>query len=288
MNTLCITASAKINWRLKIIGRRPDGYHLLCGLMQNISLADSVYLRESREDSCYVSRGPAIRQEDNLAYAIWLRLKRELELPYSLEIEIEKRIPVGGGLAGGSADAAAVLTGVNELFELGLSREELSVFGLKLGADIPFCLLGGLAKAQGVGENLTPLPPPPPLPLLLVNPGCSLPTAQVFARYAQSARQFAAEQAEDAACSKLAKSLQEGDIPAILSLLDNDLTVAARKLCPAIAKLEQRLDALGLSALLCGSGATMFVLPQSASELKAAKSALADLPWMCEVTTENP
>jgi 4-diphosphocytidyl-2-C-methyl-D-erythritol kinase len=197
-----------------------------------------------------------------------------------MEIVIEKRIPLGGGLAGGSGDAAAVLKGANGLFQLGLAREELSALGLRLGADIPFCLLGGLARAQGVGERLTKLPLPPALPLLLVNPGLSLPTAQVFARYSQSGAVFAAEQVEETACAALAQALARGTKPAIEALLENDLAPSARQLCPVIAVLEQRLRALGLSPLLSGSGGTLFALAESTAALKEAAQSLADLPWV--------
>ncbi|MCL1906120.1 MAG: 4-(cytidine 5'-diphospho)-2-C-methyl-D-erythritol kinase [Clostridiales bacterium] len=287
MNPLCIAAPAKINWRLKIVGRRPGGYHLLCGLMQTISLADTVYLRESRQDTCRISPECGLTQEDDLAYKAWLLLKRELALTCCLEIVTEKRIPLGGGLAGGSADAAAVLKGANELFGLGLSREELSTLGLKLGADIPFCLMGGSAKAQGVGERLTPLPPPPPLPLLLVNPGISLPTGEVYARYAKSGLAFALEQAEEAACVKMSLALQQGDVPAINALLENDLAAAAREVCPAIAELEGRLTALGLLPLISGSGGTVFALAKNAADLAKARQALKDIPWVVEAYTVN-
>ena len=283
MKALCIEAPAKINWRLKVMGRRPDGYHLLCGLMQTISLADTVYLCESRQDSCRISAGPAIRQEDNLAFRAWLLLKRELGLGYSLEIAIEKRIPVGGGLGGGSADAAAVLKGANDLFQLGLSREYLSGLGLKLGADIPFCLLGGLAKAEGVGERLTPLPPPTALPLLLVNPGFSVSTARVFEHYAQSGCAFASAKEENEACAKLSLALKSGDIPAIRALLDNDLAASARRLHPAIGELEQRLRILGLTPLLCGSGGTLLALAENAAAQTKARQALKEVSWLAEV-----
>ena len=284
MSTLTIEAAAKINWRLKIVGRRPDGYHLLCGLMQSISLADTIYLRTGARDSCRISIGPPIKQEDNLAYAAWLLLKRELNLGYSLEIEIEKRIPPGGGLGGGSADAAAVLNGANELFELGLSLEDLSRIGLLLGADIPFCLLGGLAQAEGVGEKLVSLPPPD-MPLLLVNAGFRVPTAQVYAHYAQSGYAFAAASAEREICAKLSAALNSGDIPAINALLDNDLAQSVRQLYPAIGALEQQLRALGLTPQISGSGGTVFALVESSGALKKAKQALANVPWVTETYT---
>jgi len=287
MEPLCIKAPAKINWRLKIIGRRPDGYHELCGLMQSISLADTIYLSASRHDSCRISTGPDIRPKDNLAYKAWLLLKRELSLDCCLKIVIEKRIPLGSGLGGGSADAAAVLKGANDLFKLGLSREKLSCLSLSLGADIPFCLLGGLAKVEGIGERLIPLPPAPPLYLLLVNPGFGVSTARVFEHYAQSSFRFAAKQAEQEACAKLAAALKLGDIPAIRTLLDNDLAASARLLYPTIAKLEQRLGALGLTPLVSGSGGTVFALMESAAALSEAKQVLADLPWVTEAHTIN-
>ncbi|MCL1975788.1 MAG: 4-(cytidine 5'-diphospho)-2-C-methyl-D-erythritol kinase [Firmicutes bacterium] len=285
MNSLFIEAPAKINWRLKILGRKKDGYHLLCSLMQNICLTDTIFLSISRQDSCLISKGPAIFQEDNLAYAAWLLLKRELGLTYGLKIRIEKRIPIGAGLGGGSADAAAVLKGANELFDLGLSREELSGFGLKLGADIPFCLLGGLAKAEGVGEKLTPLPLPPPLSLLLANPGYSVSTREVFADFSLSNQAFALEKKENAACFELSQALLAGDIYAIIALMENDLTASAYRLCPPIYKLAQSLRALGLNPLLCGSGGTLITLAENSDALAKAKVALAFVPWLVQVKT---
>jgi 4-diphosphocytidyl-2-C-methyl-D-erythritol kinase len=149
-----------------------------------------------------------------------------------------------------------------------------------LGADIPFCLLGGLAKAEGVGEGLTPLPLPPPLPLLLVNPGFSVSTARVFKHYAQNKYAFADKQIEQKTCTKLALALRYGNIQAIWTLQDNDLAKSARLLYPALGKLEQRLRGIKLMPLLCGSGSTILALTENATILSQAKQALANLPWV--------
>ncbi|MCL1816836.1 MAG: 4-(cytidine 5'-diphospho)-2-C-methyl-D-erythritol kinase [Clostridiales bacterium] len=280
METLLLHAPAKVNWRLKVIGRRKDGYHLLCGLMQAISLTDTIYISDSASDNCYISKGPTIRQECNLAYKAWQLLKQELRLAYCLEIGIEKNIPLGGGLGGGSADAAAVLKGANDLFHLGLSLKELCGLGLRLGADVPFCLMGGLAKVEGIGERLASLPVLSQLPLLLVNPGLSISTAAVFRHYAQNAFAFADAAKENTACTQLALALNQGDIPAIKALMENDLAVNAVQLCPAIGTINQRFKAIGLKPLLCGSGSTIFTLLENMADLKKAKEALADLPWV--------
>ena len=300
MDILSIAAPAKINWRLAVTGRRADGYHLLIGLMQSISLHDTVHLRLSDVDSCRVTPPLPLGQQDNLAFKAWQLLKSHLKLKHCLEIVIEKRIPVGGGLGGGSADAAAVLKGANELLDLRLGLDELTVLGRPLGADVPFCLLGGLAKAAGTGEILAPLTAPPPLRLLLANPGFAVPTtqeampdgsdefwvptAQVFKHFRESGKPFADANAEEKACEKLAQALAQGDIAAINNLLANDLAPSARQLYPQISLLEQQMRNLGLAPLLSGSGGTVFAIIENC-KWQMANGKLKDLNYRWQIVS---
>lgn len=182
MDSVQIKAPAKINWGLEVVGRREDGYHLLRSLMQTVDLCDDLRLSKAQRDECRCE--PLLPDaEPNLALRAWLALKAELGLSQCLAIEIEKKIPVAAGLGGGSADAAAVLRGANYLLGLGLSLEQLCEIGLKLGADVPFCLHGGLALVEGIGELVTPLQAGRTYDLILVDPGIPVPTAKVYTIY---------------------------------------------------------------------------------------------------------
>ncbi|MCL2496422.1 MAG: hypothetical protein FWF04_03280, partial [Clostridiales bacterium] len=186
-----------------------------------------------------------------------------------------------------SADAAAVLKGANALLDLGLGLDELSALGRSLGADVPFCLLGGLAKAEGVGDILTPLIAPPPLHILLVNPGFTVPTAQVFNHYRENGKPFANAIEEEKLCRQLSQALAHGDVAAINSFLANALSSSAQQLYPPIRLLEQRMRAVGLNPLLSGSGGTLFALLESEIALRQAQRELKDLAWLTGAITIN-
>ena len=181
-----LKAFAKVNYALDVVGLRPDGYHEIRTVMQSVSLADEVTVErvangfELRVEPDDPGIGPA---EDNTAYRAW-RLLCELcgaELP--ARVTLRKNVPAGAGLGGGSSDAAAVLRGLDELFGLGLSAAELRGVGERIGADVPFCLVGGTALAEGIGETLTPAPAPPDHRLLIVKPPRSAETGKVYRAY---------------------------------------------------------------------------------------------------------
>ena len=182
MEQVTLIAPAKINWGLDIVGKRADGYHLLCTLMQSVGLFDRVRIQKSERDCCVCSP-PLYGNGENLALRAWHLLKQEYVLPGGLCLEIDKGIPEGGGLAGGSTDAAAVLLGVDRLFRLGLGEERLADLGLRLGADLPFCLKGGLALVEGIGERLLPQRALRSYHLVLVNPGFPVSTAEVYRQF---------------------------------------------------------------------------------------------------------
>lgn len=180
-----VPAYAKINLTLDVLGKRPDGYHELCMVMQTVSLADMVRVETSAVDGLRVSTNLSFlpNNEKNLAAAAALRFREATGLDLGgLTIHIEKHIPVCAGLAGGSADAAAVLRALNSLTGAGLSPEVLAEMGETVGSDVPYCVLGGTALAEGRGERLTPLPPLPPCWVVLCKPDFSVPTPKLFAQ----------------------------------------------------------------------------------------------------------
>ena len=163
MNEIRLKAYAKINLGLDVLRRREDGYHDLRMIMQTIRLHDRIYIKKTRTPGIRMQSSLSYLPSDqgNLAYRAAQLLMEEFGTEEGVFIELQKHIPVAAGLAGGSSDAAAVLVGVNRLFGLGLSREDLMERAVKLGADVPFCVMRGTALAEGIGEILTPLPPTP-------------------------------------------------------------------------------------------------------------------------------
>ena len=192
INSVSLEAPAKINLYLSVLGRIATGpyagYHDLDMLMQSISLRDFITIEKRQGPSVLTvssSRQGAVVPEDehNLAMKAWRLLQQQYHLPEGVTIRIEKHIPVGAGLAGGSSDAAALLKGINQLFSLGLSLDALAQMGASLGGDVPFCVYQGLARAEGMGERLTLLPGLPPRDCVLVNPGIMVLTSEIFCAY---------------------------------------------------------------------------------------------------------
>ncbi|HEY6673892.1 MAG TPA: 4-(cytidine 5'-diphospho)-2-C-methyl-D-erythritol kinase, partial [Rubrobacteraceae bacterium] len=173
MGGVLLRACAKVNYALEVRGLRWDGYHEISSVLQSVSLADELEIERSRGgfELSFEPEGVEIGPvEENTVYKAWALLWETSGHELPTRIRLHKKIPAGAGLGGGSADAAAVLVGMNELFDLGLDAEQLRKIGARIGADVPFCLSGGTALAQGVGEILTPLPAPPAHRLLIAKP----------------------------------------------------------------------------------------------------------------------
>ena len=179
MKRLTVPAPAKLNLSLDIVGVREDGYHLLRMIMQTIDLCDQIVLERADEISLTCNLPELPCDERNLAVRAAHAFFERTGLPGGVRMTLDKNIPHGAGMGGGSADAAAVLKGLNELCGTDLSQQELCEIGLRLGADVPFCIVGGTQLAEGVGERLTPLPPLPDCFLLVAKPeqGVSTPEA---------------------------------------------------------------------------------------------------------------
>ena len=253
-----LKAYAKINFALDVVGVRPDGYHELRTVMQSISLADEVVVERSgggfelRVEPENPGIGP---REQNTAYLAWKLLcgLHGAELP--VRVTLRKNVPAGAGLGGGSSDAAAVLRGLDELFGLGLSAEELVATAGSIGADVPFCLAGGTALAEGVGEKLTPAPAPPDHRLLVVKPPRGADTGKVYRAYDEGPFQ------SGGSADRVLGALRSGDLDALAGALGNDLAPFTKVQLPEVAELEGRLlEAGALGASVTGSGSAVYGL----------------------------
>ena len=242
-----LLARAKINWCLDILGLRSDGYHELDGVMQSIELHDIVFME--KDDSVQVIC-PSIPDENIVERAANFFFEQTGILGGAY-ISVEKKIPVQAGLGGGSADAAATLLGLDLLYQTNLS-EQLREMSVCIGADVPFCMAGGIARAKGVGERLTKVEPARDFPLVLVKPKVGLSTAEVFQLYDRVG-------GSGPDIGRLLTGLAKGDIREIRKGLGNSLEKASKTVCPQIAEAYELLYDLGAKAVcMTGSGPTVF------------------------------
>lgn len=251
-----IKATAKINLGLDVIRKREDGYHDVRMIMQMTGMYDRIVLYPKRGRSGIELRTnlPYIpTNENNLAFKAAKLLMDEFDVTDGLEINLQKFIPVAAGLAGGSTDAAAVLKAVNKIFRLGLDDQQLMKRGARLGADIPYCLLGGTALAEGIGEKLTPLPDMPDCRILLAKPPISVSTRDVYG----ALRADELEKHPD--IDGMIDAIRAGDLYGVADRLSNVLEDVTAPTRPIIGKMEQEMkDAGALSAIMSGSGPTVF------------------------------
>jgi len=256
MRMLRLRAFAKVNYALDVHGLRADGYHEIGTVMQSISLADEVELRRVTE-GFGLSRVPEETDtgppERNTVYLAWKQLQKLTGDELPCEVTLRKKIPTGAGLGGGSADAAAVLVGLNELFGLGLRSDELRGIAAKVGADVPFCISGGTAFGEGVGEILTQLPAPPAHLLVVAKPQGSADTGKIYRAY-DVARTKSVRSVEP-----VISALTLGSLPELAATLGNDLAPVTRSFVPEVAALGQELLASGaLGASMSGSGTAVY------------------------------
>ena len=261
-----LSAFAKINWSLDITGVRDDGYHLMDMLMQPISLADEIDL--SPADQILLTTGgypPCKADERNLAFRAAAALKEATGYPGGAAIHVEKQIPIGAGLGGGSADAAGVLAGLNRLWKTGLPGAELEAIGLTLGADVPFCLRGGLTRTRGIGELLEEIPNKYCYWLLVVQPCRGLRTGDIFQRWQECPDLIHpdTDQAE--------RALRDGRLMDLCASIGNVLEPVASSLQGEIRQAIQELMNVGaLRALMTGSGSAVFGVFQSSAQAEKA------------------
>ena len=264
--SISIRAYAKINWSLSVRGMRPDGYHELDMLMQRIELSDELIFERARRITLEVDGQRLPGGDRNLVIRAAQALNDALGKHMGAHITLKKRIPARAGLGGGSADCAAALLALNKLWNLRLPIKTLTQLGLRLGADVPFCLQNGLCRAQGVGEILTPMLDVPSIPLVMLTPGGGLSTPAVFRAWDVCGRP-----STDVDIPALAQALAEGDLARAQLLSHNDLEAPAIQLMPEIRSWMERLRALGAPCVrMSGSGSTVFAAFNDEVDARAA------------------
>lgn len=262
--SLLIRTHGKINLTLDVIGKRADGYHDIVSVMQSISLSDEIRLSLTDEEISAACNHPEVPVDrGNLVCQAARELQRVAGIRKGVHIELSKGIPVAAGLGGGSSDAAAVLLGLNRLWGTGLSHEQLSAIGSGIGADVPFCLLGGTALAEGIGERLLPLPGFAKQWLILIKPPFGVSTRKIYEAFDNFDVAFRPD------TSAVVKSLQEGDFLQAIPAMGNVLEQVTTSLYPEVGEIIKGLQAKGVKkALMCGSGPTVcaFVDDRAAAE----------------------
>lgn len=253
METVELIAPAKINLSLDVIGKRLDGYHDVKMLMQSISLADRVTVTKRNQGVRITSNADNIPlNENNIVFKAWQLMQEKFQLPGGIEIHIQKEIPVEAGLAGGSTNAAAVLKGINQIYYLGLTDQYLAELGSSIGADVSFCVLGGLALAEGIGEILGPLPSLPKAWLVLVNPSFGVSTGDIY-------RNLQPENIlQRPNFNILIQGVMNGDWHKISLNMVNVLEEVTLNKYPEVQQIKNALAEEGLYPLMSGSGPTVF------------------------------
>lgn len=276
-----LLAHAKLNYALDIEGVRPDGYHELSTVFQSITLADELALERAEEgfdlvvEPAAADVGPI---EENTVHRAWRVMSERAGRDLPVRAHLRKDVPAGGGLGGGSADGAAALVGLDALFGLGLTIGELLRLAARIGADVPFCVLGGTDLAGGVGERLIPLPPPPAHHLVIAKPGFGANTAAVYRAYdAFPARRTAWT-------GPVLDALRSGDLESLASAVGNALAPVTEGMYPEIPELRRALLRAGaLGACMAGSGSAVFGVFATQAEARRAAAGI-DAPFVrvCE------
>lgn len=276
MKTLTLKAPAKVNYLLDVISRRPDGYHDLRMIMQRVNLCDDIAITLTGDPRLSVTCGNKAVPDgpDNIA---WKAARIMLDLAATGQgavIAITKNIPVAAGLGGGSSDAASVLMGMNELLGLELSDQRLMEIGVTLGADVPFFVFKRTAIAEGIGEQLRPMPPMPSAWVLLVNPGVHVSTAWVYRNLQLTNR------GELARLPAFFSSIDD-----VCAILSNDLERVTIPAFPVIADIKNAmLDMGALGAMMSGSGPTVFGLFRDRDTAEMARCAIgAETGWFTAI-----
>ena len=261
MKKIEIYSYSKINLTLNILGKRQDGYHNIETIMQSINLADRIFIKEEKEGikiKCNHSQVPIDAQ--SLAYRSAEKILSRYRITKGVKIEIDKKIPLASGMAGGSANSASILVGINKLFALNLSNKDLRGMGEELGMDVPFCIQNGTALAYHRGEKVTPLSPVnPPLWIVIINPGFEIPT-----KWAYNNLDLSLIKREKNNTKAMLEALKKGEARGIAKNLFNSFEELIIKKYPEIGKIKDRLIEEGtLGALMSGSGSTVFGIAQN-------------------------
>ena len=280
-----LRALAKINLGLDVVRRREDGYHEVRMVMQTINMYDLLELT--------VTESPGIRiqtnlyylpcDENNLVYKAAKLLMDEFQITKGLYVKLDKFIPVAAGMAGGSSDAAATMVAVNRLFRLGLSLEQLMERGVKIGADVPYCIMRGTALAEGIGEILSPMPPMPPCHILIGKPPVSVSTKFVYGNLKAN------ELERHPDIDGLIEEMKKGDVRGMCRKMENVLETVTIPAYPVIQEIKDRMIKCGAAgAMMSGSGPTVFGVFESKEAGLKAKEELSKSGFARQIFLTTP
>lgn len=272
MKKLNLISHAKINLTLDVLAKREDGYHEVEMIMQTIDLSDNLTFTKIDKGIEILTNNPEVPTDSsNLIYKAAELLFEEFNLTEGLRVSLDKRIPVAAGLAGGSSNAAATLVAINELWDLGLTEEELANRGAKLGADIPFCIKGGTQLATGIGTDLKELSQCSEIYLVLINPPLSVSTAQVYGNLNLDSID------KHPQTNKMIEALEDKNTTAIIDNTDNLLEKVTLKLYPEVADLKDKVEEIAEKVLMSGSGPTILGFVSGIKEAEEVKNKLSNI-----------
>ncbi len=266
-----LRAMAKINLGLDVIRKRDDGYHEVRMIMQTIKMYDVLDIRKKKTQGISLSTNlPYVpSDEKNLVYKAAKLLMDEFDIKEGISMRLFKFVPVAAGMAGGSSDAAAAFVGVNRLFRLGLSQEELMERAVQIGADVPYCIMRGTALAEGIGEKLTPLPAMPEGYVLIGKPGINVSTKTAY----ENLNLAAIEQHPD--IDGMIRDIRNKDLYSMTEKMVNVFEPGLMKKYPVIQEIRDFMEEKGaLKAMMSGSGPTVFGIFDSKEKMNAAAAAL--------------
>lgn len=270
MKEISVKALAKINLGLDVVRRREDGYHEVKMVMQTIHLFDRLEMKKTAGGITMTTNLSFLpTNENNLVYTAAKLLIDEFQIKDGIDVKLHKHIPVAAGMAGGSTDAAAVLYGMNRMFELGLSKEELMQRGVKIGADVPYCIMRGTALAEGIGEKLTALPPMVKCPVLIAKPQISVSTKFVYENLRLD------ENTVHPDIDRLVEDIRQKNLAAVTADMGNVLETVTIPNYPVIAEIKEHMMVHGAAgAMMSGSGPTVFGLFDDKEKAVAAYEAM--------------
>lgn len=273
MDSVKLQAYGKINLSLDVLRQREDGYHDVRMIMQTVKLHDNIDMQKTKEPDIKLTTNLSFLpvNENNLMYRAAKMIIDEFDIKEGVSMQLKKVIPVSAGMAGGSTDAASVLYGMNKLFNLRLSTEDLMLRGVKLGADVPFCLTRGTALSEGIGEVLTPLRKLPSCPIVLAKPAISVSTKFVYQNL--HVNDLPAEAHPDV--DSVIAALEKQDVNEVAVNMGNILETVTCKKYPEIELIKDAMKELGaVNAIMSGSGPTVFGIFNDVAEAKKCYEAL--------------
>lgn len=287
MKTLTRNAYAKVNLALDVLRRREDGYHDVCMIMQNLSLYDTLTFTMEEADtlaitlSCDKEFVPC--DERNLIYKAIVLMGETYHLTGHIHVELVKRIPVEAGMAGGSTDCAAAFHAMRELYGLDVSDQELMKLGVKLGADVPYCIMAKTALSEGIGEVLTEVAPLPDCYVVVAKPAISVSTKMVYENLHANELQHHPDVAG------MAEALKQGELSGVASRMENVLETVTTKLYPQIEEIKRTMKESGAeNAIMSGSGPTVFGLYREKAIAEQAAEKIRQQYGLSEVYVTQP